>query len=59
MRPPGVQPATRLRSLSHRWTLRHSGQAHIKATAFFAYADNYLIDLKAAIIVDVEATRTS
>ena len=25
--------------------------------AFFAYADNYLIDLKAAIIVDVEATR--
>jgi hypothetical protein len=26
--------------------------------AFIAYADNYLIDLKAAIIVDVEATRT-
>ena len=25
----------------------------------FAYADNYLIDLKAAIIVDVEATRVS
>ena len=25
--------------------------------AFFAYADNYLIDLKAAIIIDVEATR--
>src|SRR4029079_10034060 len=25
--------------------------------AFFAYADNYLIDLKAAVIVDVEATR--
>ena len=28
-----------------------------KGHAFFAYADNYLIDLKAAIIVDVEATR--
>ena len=25
--------------------------------SFFAYADNYLIDLKAVIIVDVEATR--
>src|SRR5580700_2534735 len=30
-----------------------------KGHAFFAYADNYLIDLKAAIIVDVEATRVS
>jgi IS5 family transposase len=29
----------------------------LKGYAFFAYADNYLIDLKAAIIVDVEATR--
>src|SRR5262250_18740 len=29
----------------------------LKGHAFFAYADNYLIDLKAAIIVDVEATR--
>jgi len=28
-----------------------------KGHAFFAYANNYLIDLKAAIIVDVEATR--
>ena len=25
--------------------------------AFFAYADNYLIDLKAAVIVDIEASR--
>jgi hypothetical protein len=25
--------------------------------AFFAYADNHLIDLKAAVIIDVEATR--
>src|ERR1700720_4965412 len=36
-----------------RWTGAHKGHA------FFAYADNYLIDLKAAIIVDVEATRVS
>ena len=28
-----------------------------KGHAFFAYADNYLIDLKTAVIVDVEATR--
>jgi hypothetical protein len=35
-----------------QWTGAH------KRYAFFAYADNYLIDLKAAIIVDVEATRS-
>src|SRR5215211_5170997 len=34
-----------------QWTGAHKGHA------FFAYADNYLIDLKAAIIVDVEASR--
>jgi hypothetical protein len=34
-----------------QWTGAHKGHA------FFAYADNYLIDLKAAITVDVEATR--
>jgi hypothetical protein len=34
-----------------QWTGAHKGHA------FFAHADNYLIDLKAAIIVDVEATR--
>jgi transposase len=34
-----------------QWSGAHKGHA------FFAYADNYLIDLKAAIIVDVEATR--
>ena len=34
-----------------QWTGAHKGHA------FFAYSDNYLIDLKAAIIVDVEATR--
>jgi hypothetical protein len=35
-----------------QWTGAHKGHA------FFAYANNYLIDLKAAIIIDVEATRT-
>ena len=29
----------------------------LKGHAFFAYANNYLIDLKAAVILDVEATR--
>src|SRR5271154_6837040 len=34
-----------------QWTGAHKGHA------FFAYSDNYLIDLKAAIIVDVEPSR--
>ena len=34
-----------------QWTGAHKGHA------FFAYANNYLTDLKVAIIVDVEATR--
>jgi hypothetical protein len=34
-----------------QWTGAHKGHA------FFAYANNYLIDLKAAIIVNVEGTR--
>src|SRR5918995_5855527 len=29
----------------------------LRGPAFFAYANNYLIDLKAAVIVDVEASR--
>ena len=33
-----------------RWTAAHGGQA------FFAYSTNYLIDVKNAVIVDVEAT---
>ena len=36
-----------------QWTGAHKGHA------FFAYADNYLIDLKAAIIVDVERRELS
>src|SRR6478609_5424680 len=34
-----------------QWTSAHKGHA------FFAYANNYLIDLKTPVIVDVEATR--
>jgi len=34
-----------------QWTGAHKGHA------FFAYADNYLIDLKASIIIDVEPSR--
>ena len=30
----------------------------LRGPAFFAYADNYLIDLKAAVILDVEALRS-
>ena len=33
-----------------RWTAAHRGQP------FFAYSDNYLIDLEHAVIVDVEAS---
>jgi hypothetical protein len=29
----------------------------MRGPAFFAYADNYLIDLKFGVIVDVEASR--
>jgi hypothetical protein len=34
-----------------RWT------GAIKGPAFFAYSDNYLIDVRFGIIVDVEASR--
>jgi hypothetical protein len=51
----GVPPATpKFVSRSDpaaQWTGAHKGHA------FFAYADNYLIDLKAAVILDLEATR--
>ena len=43
-------------SSSHPLIQPPSGPA-LRGPAFFAYADNYLIDLKAAVIVDVEASR--
>ena len=56
MRLPGSASETVPKFISRsdpaaQWTGAHKGHA------FFAYADNYLIDLKAAVIVDVEATR--
>jgi hypothetical protein len=53
-----VQPARRYRSSSPGRIRPHNGRRSQRTCLlFFAYADNYLIDLKAAIIVDVEATR--
>ena len=57
MKLPGAQPAMTVPKFvspsdpAAQWTGAHKGHA------FFAYADNYLIDLKAAVILDVEATR--
>jgi len=36
---------------------RHCHTGALKSAAFFAYADNYLIDIKFGIIMDVEASR--
>ena len=40
------------------WTLRSAGRRRtaVDGLAFYAYSTNYLIDVKAGIIVDVEAT---
>jgi hypothetical protein len=46
VRPNFISPA----DPAARWTGAHRGPA------FFAYSDNYLIDLRDAVIVDVEAT---
>src|SRR6185369_4690281 len=56
MKLPGAQPARRYRSSSPGRIRPPNGPALTRA-CLLAYADNYLIDLKAAIIVDVEATR--
>jgi hypothetical protein len=45
MTPKSISPA----DPAARWTGAHGGQA------FFAYSNNYLIDLDHAVIVDVEA----
>jgi hypothetical protein len=50
LRPPGVPKFISPADPAARWTAAHGGQA------FFAYATNYLIDLKHAVIMDVEAT---
>ena len=52
----GVPPATLSRSSSRHPIPRPSGPH--KGPAFFAYSDNYLIDVKFGVIVDVEASRS-
>src|ERR1700759_5057406 len=50
----GAPPATLSRSSfrpAAQWTGAHKG------AAFFAFSDNYLIDVKFGVIVDVEASR--
>src|SRR5437773_1470858 len=51
-----VRPAMSPRSSSHPLTRRHNGPGR-RGPAFFAYADNYLIDVKFGVIMDVEASR--
>ena len=51
----GERPATWSRSLSRHPIPRPSGP---ERPAFFAYSDNYLIDVKLGVIVDVEASRS-
>src|SRR5437868_12127681 len=48
-RCPEVRP---LSDPAAQWTGAHKGPA------FFAYSDNYLIDVKFGVIVDVEASRS-
>src|SRR5262249_12948908 len=57
MMPRSVRRARWCRSSSLGPTLRPSRPGPSKGPAFFAYANNYLIDVKVGIIVDVEATR--
>jgi len=53
--PPGGQPAKKISSTdpASRWTAAPGGPA------FYGYSTNYLIDVQAGIIVDVEATPTN
>ena len=53
----GAPPATLSRSSCRPPTLRRSGLALTSGPAFFAYSDNYLIDVKFGVILDVEASR--
>ena len=55
--PAFGQRATSRRSSSRRPTCRSKWTGALRNAAFFAYADNYLIDVKFGIIMDVEASR--
>jgi hypothetical protein len=52
----GAAPATLSRSSSRHPIPRHSGDT--KDRQFFAYSENYLIDVKFGVIVDVEVSRS-
>ncbi len=54
----GAAPATLFRSSLHRPILRPNGPGAHKGPAFFAYSDNYLIDVKFGRVVGVEASRS-
>ena len=48
---------TELRALSCRRPIQPHNTGAMRGPAFFAYADNYLIDVKFGVIMDVEASR--
>jgi hypothetical protein len=54
----GVPPATSSQSSSRHPIRPPSGPGLTRGPAFFAYSDNYLIDVKFGVIVDVEASRS-
>src|SRR5207253_23717 len=57
MMPPLVRRARLRRSSSRRSDPAAQWTGAMRGPAFFAYADNYLVDVKFGVIVDVEATR--
>src|SRR5438132_9870038 len=57
MMPPLVRRARLRRSSSRRSDPAAQWTGAMRGPAFFAYADNYLIDVKFGIIMDVKATR--
>ena len=54
---PGVLRATLHRSSLPHQTQPRNGLAPCETRHFFAYADNYLIDMKHGVVMDVEAPR--
>ena len=53
----GAATAASLRSSSRPPIPPPNGRARCEGPAFFAYANNYLVDVKFGVIVDVEASR--
>src|SRR5437899_11932028 len=57
MMPPLVRRARLRRSSSRRSDPAAQWTGAMRGPAFLAYADNYRVDVKFGVIVDVEATR--